>query len=236
MCPQEVTKGRIVEHRMRWLRSRLPGPLTSSHLQLAALTRNRCNANHNAVCLPWQHGVSTRTVLSTSASRSGGPTRVRCAVSPFRMFGSTARGQAVRVPQPHGCIVLTYIDSPFAVIAPQRSVRYALAPAGVAHEQHSKRLIGEHDDDGVFVRVVLAVGEECAAGREHRERHAVVGCPPVAAAGDVDRNVMEALLAQAVVERASAVLLPAARDRIDPKRAHDRRESTNVIAVGNLST
>jgi hypothetical protein len=49
----------------------------------------------------------------------------------------------------------------------------------------------------------------------------------------VDWDVMQRRLAQTVVERASAVLLPAVRDRIDAKRAYDRRETADVVAVGN---
>jgi hypothetical protein len=47
---------------------------------------------------------------------------------------------------------------------------------------------------------------------------------------------MQRRLAQTVVERPTAVLLPAIRDRVDLERAHDRGETANMIAVGNLST
>jgi hypothetical protein len=108
--------------------------------------------------------------------------------------------------------------------------------AGVSHEQHSELPISKHDDDRVFVDVVLSIGEECAARRENRKRHSVVRGPPVAAAGDVDGNVMERRFAETVVERTAAILLPAVRDRVDPQRPHDDRESTNMIAVGILRT
>ena len=96
--------------------------------------------------------------------------------------------------------------------------------------------MGQHDDDGVLVDVVLAVGEERAARRKHRELHAVIARPLVAAPSDVDWNVMRRRFAQPVAERPSAILLAAVRDRIDPQRAHDRREPADVIAVGNLRT
>jgi hypothetical protein len=84
--------------------------------------------------------------------------------------------------------------------------------------------------------VILAVGEEIPAGRVHRKRHAVVGCPPVTAPSRADRHVMQARFAETVVERASAVDLPAVCDRIDSQRTEDRREPADVVAVGNLST
>jgi hypothetical protein len=52
----------------------------------------------------------------------------------------------------------------------------------------------------------------------------------------VDWNLVQRRFAQAVVKRASAILLPAIRDRVDPKRAQDWGETTYMIAVGNLST
>ena len=44
-------------------------------------------------------------------------------------------------------------------------------------------------------------------------------------------HTMQRRFAESVVERTPAVLLPAVRDRVDPQRAHDRRETADVIAV-----
>jgi len=52
----------------------------------------------------------------------------------------------------------------------------------------------------------------------------------------VDRHAVCGSFTETVVKRASAVRLTAIRNRVDAKRAHDRRESADMIAVGNLST
>jgi len=106
----------------------------------------------------------------------------------------------------------------------------------VSHEQHSEILKGEHDDDGVFVDVVLSINEECAVGGQYRKRRAVVGCPSVTAPCGSDRNTMQRRFLHPVVERAPAVGLPAVRDRPDAQRTYDRRKPTDVIAVGTRRT
>ena len=108
--------------------------------------------------------------------------------------------------------------------------------SGVPHEQHAEISVRKHDDYRVLIDVILAVGEQRAARRKDRQRDAVVGCQLVAAPCDVDRNLMHRRFAAAVVEGATAILLAAIRDRIDLQRSDDRREPSDVIAVGNLST
>jgi len=48
--------------------------------------------------------------------------------------------------------------------------------------------------------------------------------------------MMQRRFAETVVERASAISLPAIRDRIDVQRTYDWGQTTNMIAVGILGT
>jgi hypothetical protein len=106
--------------------------------------------------------------------------------------------------------------------------------SGVAHEQHAEIAIGEHDDHGVLVDVVLAVGEEGAARRDHRDGHAVVARPAVTASCDVNRNVAERGLADAGLECSATVQLAATAMARPEARAEPARIA-DVVAVGNLS-
>lgn len=55
----------------------------------------------------------------------------------------------------------------------------------------------------------------------------------VAAACDMNRNMMGNSLPHSIVERAAAIRLSAIENLVDMQRANDARECTDVIAVGN---
>ena len=90
-----------------------------------------------------------------------------------------------------------------------------------------------HRDERVFVDIVLSVGLKRAARRENVDAHTVVARPMVAAACDMNRNMMGNSLPHSIVERAAAIRLSAIKNLVDMQRANDARECTDVIAVGN---
>jgi len=86
---------------------------------------------------------------------------------------------------------------------------------GIAHEQFSKLSIVKHDNDTVFVDIIVGIGKKWHRWGEYIDRCAVTRCHSHAASRDDDRNRVGLGGAYAISICATPVLLSRIEEHAD---------------------